>query len=237
MRRYYDDMMLDKTHDAAVSSETMVARTGRQRMSRKALKNLTIILGLLAVALTSLILVARSGKSRDEARRELESKSIPYTEQEFVNRARHRDLEITKLFLAAGINPDAKDEEGFTVLMQAVQAGDMGIIEALLSNGADVNAHDAKGSSALHLAILIGNNESARILVRKGADVNAANNEGETPLMIAALKGYPENVKLLLDAGANLNAKDKRGETPLMHAVERNHTEVIELLKAAGAKE
>jgi hypothetical protein len=236
MSCYYDDMMLDKSDDAAVSSETGAARTGPRRMSTKAFKNLTIILGLLAVALTSLILVARSGKSRDAARRELEIKSIPYTEQELVNRVRHRDLEITKLFLAAGINPDARDEEGATVL-QAVQAGDMGIIEALLNNGADVNAHDAKGSSALYLAILIGDNESARILVRKGADVNASNNEGETPLMIAALKGYPDNVKLLLDAGANLNAKDKRGETPLMHAIERNHSEVIQMLKDAGAKE
>gem|GEM_PF-1325273 len=205
--------------------------------TKPVLKSLAIIVGLFVIVLPSLILFSRCGKSRDAARRELESRSIAFTEAEFVNRLRHRDLEITKLFLAAGINPDARDEEGATVLMQAVQAGDLGIIEALLSNGSDVKAHDAKGSTALHLAILIGNNESARILVRKGADVNAANNEGETPLMIAALKGYPENVKLLLDARANLHAKDKRGETPLMHANERNHAEVIQMLKDAGAKE
>ncbi len=103
-------------------------------------KSGTIVMGLLVVAATSLVFLARCGKSRDAARRELESKAVPYTEQEFVNRVRRRDLETVKLFLAAGINPDARDEEGSTVLMQAVQAGDMGIIEALLSNGVDVNA-------------------------------------------------------------------------------------------------
>jgi ankyrin repeat protein len=219
------------------SNESTAASAHVPQKAIVTVKSAAIIMGLLLVALTSLILLARCGKSREAARRELERKAIPYTEQEFVNRVRRRDLEITGLFLAAGMNPDAKDEEGSTVLMDAVLAGDSGIVEVLLSNGADANARATNNSTALHLAMLIGSNESARILVREGVDVNASNNEGETPLMIAALKGYPDNVKLLLDAGANLNVRDKRGETPLMHAVERNHTEVIELLKAAGAKE
>jgi ankyrin repeat protein len=83
-----------------------------------------IIVGLLVIALPSLILFSRGGKSRDAARRELEKRSMPFTEREFANHIRHRDLEVIKLYLAAGINPDARDEEGATVLMQAVQAGD-----------------------------------------------------------------------------------------------------------------
>ena len=205
--------------------------------AKRTVKTLSIIAGLVVVALVPLVLFARCGKSRDTARAELDSKRIPFTDQEFANRVRQHDLETVKLFLAAGINPDARNAEGATILMEVVQAGDMKAIAILLNNGADPTAKDLKGSTALHLAMLVGNNESAQMLLEKGADANASNHDGETPLMIAALKGYPENVKLLLEAGANLNAKDKRGETPLMHAVERNHGEIIQLLKAAGAKE
>ncbi len=201
------------------------------------LKGLALIVGLLVLVLTPVILFQKCGRNREAARRQLEGKSIAFTEEEFVKRVQHRDFENVKLFLAAGINPNARTAEGATVLMDAVVANDSRIMEELLNNGADVSATRDNGSTALHSAALVGNYEGARMLVRKNADVNASNNEGETPLMIAALKGYPENVKLLLEAGANLNMKDKRGETPLMHAIERNHTEVVELLKSAGAKQ
>lgn len=155
------------------------------------LQAMAIIAGLLLIVVAPMLLLQRCSVSRDAAWRELETKGIAFTEPEFVNRVRQRDLETVKLFLAAGINPDAKDEEGTTFLMLAVLAGDIGISEALLKNGASVNARATNDSTALHLAMLVGNYDSARLLLRKGADVNAGNDDGETPLMIAALKGYP----------------------------------------------
>lgn len=198
---------------------------------------LLAILGLLFVVAIPLFLFTRCGRSRQAARRDLEQKGISFTEEAFLERVNHGELDIVKLFLAAGMNPDARDQNGDTALMIAIAASGEPVAEALLRGGASVNARTKNGSTALHLIALRGDEQIAQLLVKRKADVNAKTDIGETPLMIAALRGYPNTVKLLLDAGADVRARDNRGETPLMHAIERNHTEVVEILKAAGAKE
>ena len=200
-------------------------------------KSIVLIIGLALLLLSPLLFITRCGKSRAAARSELEQKGIPYTEAAFLESAKHGEVNVVRLFLAAGMNPDAKSENGDTVLMNAIGANADAVAEALLKGGADPNVRTSNGSSALHLAALMGNAQSGQLLVSYKADVNLKSNIGETPLMIAALRGFPEVVQLLLRAGADVNAKDDRGETPLMHAVERNHSEVIEMLKRAGAKE
>lgn len=211
--------------------------TGSSTRTRPRFKRTLLILGLAFLVLVPLLFVARCGKSREAARRELEQKGIPYTEAAFLESAKHGEVNTVKLFLAAGMNPDTRTENGDTVLMNAIGANADAVAEALLKGGADPNARTSNGSSALHLAALLGDAQGGQLLVKYKADVNAKSNIGETPLMIAALRGFPELVKILLRAGADVNAKDERGETPLMHAVERNHTEVIEILKTGGAKE
>lgn len=204
---------------------------------RARLKRILLILGLGLLIVGPLLFVARCGKSRDAARRELEQKGTPFTEAAFLESAKHGEVNTVKLFLAAGMNPDTRTENGDTVLMNAIGANADTVAEALLKGGADPNARTSNGSTALHLVALTGNASAAQLLVSYKADVNLKSNIGETPLMIAALRGFPEVVRILLRGGADVNAKDDRGETPLMHAVERNHTEVIEMLKSAGAKE
>ena len=200
-------------------------------------KRILLIGGLVLLLAVPLILVARCGKPREAARRELEQKGTPFTEAAFLESAKHGEVDTVKLFLAAGMNPDTRTDGGDTVLMNAIGANANAVAEALLEGGADPNARTSNGSSALHLTALAGNTSATQLLIAYKADVNLKSNIRETPLMIAALRGFPEVVKILLRARADVNAKDDRGETPLMHAVERNHTEVIEMLKQAGAKE
>lgn len=200
-------------------------------------QSILLVIGLVLLALVPLLFVARCGKSREAARRELDQKGVPFSEAAFVESAKHGDVNTVKLFLAAGMNPDSRTENGETVLMNTIGANADAMTETLLKGGANPNARTGNGSSALHLAALIGNARGAKLLVSYRADVNLKSNIGETSLMIAALRGFPEVVKILLRAGADVSAKDERGETPLMHAMERNHTEVIEILKQAGARE
>lgn len=200
------------------------------------LRRLSVI-GLLVVITIPVVLLARCGKSRDAARGELAQKGIPYSEDVFLEKVKRGDVETIKLFLAAGMNADVRDQKGDTALMDAIVASSDAVAEVLLKGGANVDARTKTGSTALHLISLTGNNLIGQLLLKNHAEVNGKTDAGETPLMIAALRGYPDTVKLLLNAGADVNAKDNRGETPLMHAVERNHADVIELLKAAGAKE
>ena len=212
--------------------EESATKAGRRPQRLK----LLIVLGLLVVTIP-LFIFTKCGRSRQTARRDLEQKGIAFSDEAFLERVKHGELDFVRLFLAAGINPDARDQNGDTALMIAIAASGEAVAEVLLKGGASVNARTKNGSTALHTVALIGNEQIAQMLLKRKADVNAKTDIGETPLMIAALRGYPGTAKLLIDAGADVNAKDNRGETPLMHAMERNHTEVIEILKAAGAKE
>lgn len=219
------------------ANESIGAVATSPKKARGHLKTILLVTGLGLLVLVPLLFVARCGKSREAARRELEQQGTPYTEAAFLESAKHGEVNTVKLFLAAGMNPDTRTENGDTVLMNAIGANADAVAEALLKGGADPNVRTSNGSSALHLAALMGNAQGGQLLVSYRADVNLKSNIGETPLMIAALRGFPDVVKILLRAGADVNAKDERGETPLMHAVERNHTDVIDMLKKAGAKE
>lgn len=214
---------------------SVVATTLKKK--RGSLKTILVAVGLALLIVAPLVFVARGGKSREAARRELEQKGIAYSETAFFESARRAEVDTVRLFLAAGMNPDIRNENGDTVLMNAIGANANTVAEVLLKSGADPNARTSNGSTALHLVTLTGNVPACQLLVKYSADVNAKSNIGETPLMIAALRGFPDLVKVLLRAGAEVNAKDNRGETPLMHAVERNQAQVVEILKSAGAKE
>ena len=201
------------------------------------LKWISLLMGLGLLVLTPLVFVAQCGKFRETARRELERKGIAYSESAFLESAKYGDVNTVQLFLAAGMSPNTRDEEGYTVLMNAIGANSDAVAKVLLNGGADANARRESGPTPLHLVALTGNSQIAKLLIKHHADVNATSNIGETPLMISALRGYADIVKLLIRGGADVNARDNRGETPLMHAVERNQAEVIEILKSAGAKE
>lgn len=200
-------------------------------------KKLAIILSLCFLALPLVTVIATCGKSEGAARRQLDQKGIQFSEETFLDRVKRGDVETVKLFLAAGISPDAKDQNGDTALVVALTANAGPVAEALIAGGADVNARTRNNSTALHLVALTGDIRIGQLLLEHNADVNAKTDIGETPLMIAALRDNAELVRMLLKSGADINARDSHGETPLMHAVERNHSEIIRMLKDAGAKQ
>lgn len=116
--------------------------------------------------------------------------------------------DTVKLLLAHGADAKAKDMNGNTLLMRAIDDLRFSKIaerEALLAAWAEVNEKDNSGMTALMVAISRWNNA--------------------------------EIVQLLLAKGADVNAKDKKGRTALMLAIGIGRTDVVELLKKAGAKE
>lgn len=109
---------------------------------------------------------------------------------------------------------DAKDEEGLTVLHQAVMASDVRAAKALLGLGADVNA-TAEGVAPLHWAALWGSRELVEVLLAAGAELHQRDEQGFTPLHMAAMSGNPPVAQLLLERGARPWAEDNDGRTPL----------------------
>ena len=159
------------------------------------------------------------------------------------------------LLLAKGANVNAKDNEGKTVLMWAVDpqlSGSIEKVQALLEKGADVNAKDNNGRTALMWALSgherfvsdIFNPPIVQLLLEKGADVNAQDNRGQTVLMevvsfwanakFSAEPLFSPLVKELIARGADVNAKDPNGKTALMRA--QKNPKIVRLLKKNGAK-
>jgi ankyrin repeat protein len=161
------------------------------------------------------------------------------------------DVEATKRLLAAGLDLDAGDEAGRTVLHIAVEQEQRDVSELLIAGDADVNAKDRYGRTPLFLAAGGRLAELARMLINADAEVNATDHVGCVPLHVAADRGTLDAVKLLINSGANLDAKTTQGLydggdlppgyyaqtgwTPLQAAADRDREDVMQLLIRSGA--
>ncbi len=61
-------------------------------------------------------------------------------------------MEVVRTLLAAQPDVNAKNDTGYTALMNASRVGHVEVVRALLAAQADVNAKDRKGLTALMLA-------------------------------------------------------------------------------------
>jgi uncharacterized protein len=110
----------------------------------------------------------------------------------FLLAAAAADLDIMRILLSGGANPQINSNDGTTPLMAAAGVGRVD----------DRPVKDeANALEAVKLAASLGN------------DVNAANQRGRTALHGAAGGGANPIVQFLADHGANLNTKDRRGNT------------------------
>jgi ankyrin repeat protein len=141
-----------------------------------------------------------------------EAGSIESSPAALLGAAKQGNLDILKLALQAGIDPNTSELEATrnprhkTALMFAAERGHQKIVEHLILAGVDINLSDRPGKKL-----------------------------GKTPLMYAGESGYAEIVELLLRSGAIVDAQDKRGQTALYYAVESDRVEAVQVLLKFGA--
>mmetsp|Transcript_12599 Transcript_12599/g.22902 ORF Transcript_12599/g.22902 Transcript_12599/m.22902 type:complete len:738 (+) Transcript_12599:67-2280(+) len=90
-----------------------------------------------------------------------------------------------KDYLAAGVDPNFKDEKGISALHYAVGKGRMDMAKLLVKEGADVNIRDFADNSLLHYAAGYGRENMIKFLHEQGVDFNALNANKESPLDLA----------------------------------------------------
>ena len=142
------------------------------------------------------------------------------------------------------VDPNEKDKEGRTKLMQAaLDPNGFSFLKECIAQKGDVNARDNRGCTALRLlAEQDGNIYSrAQELLNAKADVNLGDSNGVTPLMAAARYKVPDKrrfrVRLFLNAKANVNAVGKVGNTAAMHLlIHHDDPDTLRMLLDAGAK-
>ena len=157
------------------------------------------------------------------------------TPHTFIENARQGNLAAVKSFLAAGIDPNVRDDEGGTALIAAVTGNQGDIVKLLLDKGADVNAKNKNGETALFWAPpMEGAGDVIRLLLEKGADTNIESSRGITPVMNAASKRQVDVVKILIESGADINRKNKENIGALGLAARANSMEIVHLLMTRG---
>ena len=146
------------------------------------------------------------------------------------------DAELMALYLAAGIDPNAKGSGGDTALLVAARKGRHDLVDLLLKAGADTHARGSQKRTPLHAAAINGDALTINALIAAGAEVDARSDGGYTPFYIAAQNGHVEAMKRLLEKGADVNARNSvTDQTPLMAAVYNTGPEAVQALLDAKA--
>ena len=138
-------------------------------------------------------------EKKTQARQELTARGYTPSKykRELVHAVQDDNIELLKLLLTAGVDPNYSD-----VLIKAVKSGKEECVQLLLAApGINVNKEDEHGITPLYWAVIYGRSECVKLLLAApGIDVNKATPFG-TPLSSAAREGHTECVKLLEAAG------------------------------------
>ena len=129
--------------------------------------------------------------------------------------ARVPDVEILRLLIAGGADPDLGASDGATPLMAAVgmvqnearqarEAEALALVRYLVELNIDVNATDQQGRTAMHGAARLARNTLIPVLVEHGAKLSVADENGQTPLDVGTLARplHPDTESLLRSLGA-----------------------------------
>ena len=116
--------------------------------------------------------------------------------------------DAVKLFNAQPSLVNARDFNGLTALLAAINNRDDQWAGYLLQQGADPNLPGPKGETPLMAAARLGLTDVTGWQLEMGAKVDGENKMGETALIVAVQNGKTPIVEALMDAGANPDKAD-----------------------------
>ncbi len=130
-----------------------------------------------------------------------------------VDRSESDKFPILYSLIEQGANVNARDRQGRSALIIALDRELGRIASLLIEKRADVNAIDRQGRNALIVAIDRKLYDIASFLISRSTNLNVQNSEGQTALILAAKQGKSDLVEKLVTYGANSEVKDKHGKT------------------------
>ena len=140
-----------------------------------------------------------------------------------IQAVRRNRVEVVRMLLEAGADPNLQNDNGETALILAARYGYAEVAQLLLDAGADLNAKDGRGATPLASAIRNRNAPIVSALLNAGADPNEPDANGVTPFMAAirSMEGrsnamYRDMMTAMVEAGADTDFQDEDGDSPLM---------------------
>src|SRR6185369_17734868 len=132
-------------------------------------------------------------------------------------------------FIVGGINPNAQDADGRTVLISAAARGELDVVNKLLSHGVDINVKDKNGYTALSHAIdAMHDDVEEALLNRPELDPNCRSGKNRRPALFAYVwRDDKARVEKLLARGADISTQDADGDTALHGAAQSGNVEIM----------
>lgn len=186
----------------------------------------------------AILLAAVRFDSLDALRLAFESGADPaglQASRAYLRARRQGHEQAAELLAEAGVDLEGRDPLGRTLLILAVQEGEVPDLRHLISEGADVDARSNVGITALMEAVISGRQRFVRTLVDAGAGVDELDRDGWTALAWAVRLENLEAVRFLLSRGADPNHVDRLGWTPLLLASAGSNPAIAHQLLASGA--
>jgi ankyrin repeat protein len=195
-----------------------------------------LIIALIVVCFGGCASGEPSHPTPEAAKEFLKLRGYQFDKPSFFRAASAGDVIAVNGFLAAGMNPNEKNEDDDTVLTAAAARGDAKIVSAMLKGGADVNVKGRNTWTALLLALKEERHEAADVLLlQPNLDVKAETPEGSTALMLAVWHHRADAVRTLIQKGSDVNHQDKDRDAPLHGAAWYGNMQILGALLEAKA--
>ena len=170
------------------------------------------------------------------ARAELKRRGFRFEYFSFMRRVRNRNLKGVRLYLDAGMDPNATTRKKPTAIYAAAKIGQAEMVELLIERGAKPDLSPGGGfETALHWAAERGHDRIVRALIRGGAKPNTTTRNYSTALILAAGGGHADIVVFLVKKGADVTHKNRQGTTALIAHAVRGTPSSIRILLEKGA--
>ena len=136
----------------------------------------------------------------------------------------------------AGLDVNAKGEDGFNLLYWALKSESLRSFEMLLKLGADPDIVWDDNYSVTYWSASLNKDKYLRAVLQYGANPNGLNPQyDDTPLFKSLSADNTTNLELLIKAGADINFQNRHKDTPLMSAASLVRYEFVDFLLKNGA--
>lgn len=143
-------------------------------------------------------------------------------------------INIVKMLLKKGANPNVADNQSFYPLHLAASKKHLAIVRELIAHGADLNAVTSSLGTVLHIAAAIDFYDILDVNEIKKMPLEARDHEQKTALNVAASFGSYTFGWRIVDLGAQVDTVDETGNTPLLNALYQLENTKIESWSSVG---